>query len=247
MTTPMPPDEIASNTAAAFAQSLVAHWQAALGSELLGVYLIGSLAHGGFSRRYSDVDLAVVSENGLSTETIERVRGEAAALSSEWGPKVSVFWTDRRFAVGRFPPLDRIDYLDRPIVLWERERVQPARPTLGEIRAYLRAAPFTSWGERARSFASAAALDPKDRKPYLRALLYPARFCYGYITGRMGSNDDAVAFLQEQPPPGLHLASIEQALACRRDAADPDPLFALRAILPAQVEACAGLIASNAA
>jgi predicted nucleotidyltransferase len=242
MTAPTSPDEAASRAAADFAKDLVAKWRAALGPELLGVYLIGSLAHGGFSRRYSDVDLAVIGENGLRTEILDRVRGEATALSPEWGPKVSVFWTDRRFAIGRFPPLDRIDYLDRPVVLWECERVQPARPTLKEIRTYLRGAPFANWAERARSFAHAAALDPKDRKPYLRALLYPARFCYGYSTGRMGSNDDAVAFVQERPPAGLDLASLDQALQCRRAAADPDPLFSLRAILRAQVDACAALI-----
>jgi len=246
MTTPMSPDEAASGAAMDFARRLVANWQAALGSELLGVYLIGSLAHGGFSRRYSDVDMAVISENGLSAQTIERVRGEAAALSPDWGPKLSVFWTDRCFALGRFPPLDRVDYLDRPVVLFERERVQPERPTLEEIRAYLRGAPFANWAERARSFASAATLDPKDRKPYLRALLYPARFCYAYATGRMGSNDDAVDFLQKQPPAGLDIGSIAQALQCRRAAADPDPLFALRSVLPAQVEACTKLIADAA-
>jgi predicted nucleotidyltransferase len=246
MTTPLSPDEAASRAAAAFAQSLVANWQAALGTELLGVYLIGSLAHGGFSRRYSDVDMAVTSETGLRAETIDRVRGEAAVRSPEWGPKLSVFWTDRRFTIGRFPPLDRVDFLDRPVVLTERERVRPARPPLDEIRAYLRGAPFANWADRAGSFASAAALDPKDRKPYLRALLYPARFCYAFTIGQMGSNDDAVAFLQERPPAGLDIGSIEQALACRRAAADPDPLFALRAILPAQVEACAALIASQA-
>lgn len=247
MAPPTSPDEAAGRAAAAFAQTLVANWQAAVGPDLLGVYLIGSLAHGGFSRRYSDVDMAVISENGLSAAIIERVRGEAVALSPEWGPKVSVFWTDRRFAIGRFPPLDRIDYLERPVALFERGRVQAARPTLQEIRAYLSGVPFTNWAERARAFASASAvtLEPKDRKPYLRALLYPARFCYAFTTGRMGSNDDAVDFLREQPPAGLDIDSIEQALACRQAAADPDPLFGLRAVLSAQVEACAGLIASH--
>jgi predicted nucleotidyltransferase len=246
MTTPMSPDDAASSAAAKFANSLVANWQAAVGRDLLGVYLIGSLAHGGFSRRYSDVDMAVISENGLRAEIIDRVRGEAAALSPEWGPKVCVFWTDRQFAVGRFPPLDRIDYLERPVVLFERERPQPPRPTLEEIHAYLFGAPFTNWAERARQFAVSEQLDPKDRKPYLRALLYPARFCYAYMTGHMGSNDDAVDFLRQRAPSGLDTDSIEQSLQCRRDAADPDPLFALRSILPAQVEACGTLIASQA-
>ena len=64
-----------------FARRIVPFWQAALGSELLGVYLIGSLAHGGFSRRYSDIDMAVVTQAGLSPQTVDRVRREAAAVS----------------------------------------------------------------------------------------------------------------------------------------------------------------------
>ncbi len=81
--TPIPPDQAARRAAVEFAQSLVANWQAALGIELLGVYLIGSLVHGGFSRRYSDVDMAVIAEAGLRAATMERVRGEAAARSAE--------------------------------------------------------------------------------------------------------------------------------------------------------------------
>ena len=127
----------------------------------------------------------------------------------------------------------------------ERERVQPARPTLDDVRHYLRGAPFANWADRARQFAAAERLDGQDRKAYLRALLYPARFCLSYLTGRMGSNDDGVAFLHERRLAGLDLASIESALQCRHAAADPDPLFAARKILPAQVEACAALLASQ--
>ena len=49
----MPPtaDTPAQAAAVDFARRIVPLWQAALGPELLGVYLIGSLAHGGFSRR----------------------------------------------------------------------------------------------------------------------------------------------------------------------------------------------------
>lgn len=48
------PDVLATNAARDFAVALAARWQARLGDALLGVTLIGSLAHGGFSRRYSD-------------------------------------------------------------------------------------------------------------------------------------------------------------------------------------------------
>jgi hypothetical protein len=165
-------------------------------------------------------------------------------MSDEWGPKVSLFWTDRQFGVGRFPPLDRLDYLDRPVVLAEREHVTPAPPALEEIRDYLRGAPFANWATRAREFANAATLDAKDRKAYLRALLYPARLCFSYATGLMTSNDKAVEYLHQDAPQGLDLDSIEQALQCRLAAADPDSLFELRNRLPAQIDACAALLAA---
>jgi predicted nucleotidyltransferase len=238
-------DEFAKSAAIDFARGLVRHWQEALGTELLGAYLIGSLAHAGFSRRYSDIDVALVTTAGLSAQALDRLRSEALALSADWGPKVSVFWTDQHFSLGRFPPLDRIDYLDHAVALMERERVQPARPTLEEIRHYLRGAPFASWAERARSFAAAETLEPKDHKAYLRTLLYPGRFCYSWMTGLMGSNDDAVAFLSERHRAGLDVGSIERALQCRQSAADPNALFPVRKVLPSQINACAALLSGE--
>src|ERR1700726_3137206 len=113
-------DQLAKSAAIGFARRLVEHWQEALGTELLGAYLIGSLAHAGFSRRYSDIDIALITAAGLPPRTLDRLRSEAVVLSADWGPKVSVFWTDRHFSIGRFPPLDRLDYLDHAVVLVER-------------------------------------------------------------------------------------------------------------------------------
>jgi predicted nucleotidyltransferase len=236
------PDAVARAEAIDFARRLAQRWQETLGAELIGAYLIGSLAHDGFSRRYSDVDLVLVTSTGLFGPTLDRLRAEAIALSSDWGPKVSLFWTDRHFSCGRFPPLDRIDYLDYAVPLTERERVLPPRPTLAEIQDYLRGAPFAGWVERARGFAAAQALAPQDRKAYLRALLYPGRLCYSWLTGRMGSNDEAVAHLREQPVRALDIDLIDRALQCRRNAADPDALFSVRAALPAQIDACTALL-----
>ena len=238
------PDEVARTAAIEFARRLVRLWQKALGTELLGAYLIGSLAHAGFSRRYSDVDIALVTTVGLSPQALDRMRSDTVALSADWGPKVSVFWADRYFSLGRFPPLDRIDYLDHAVALTERERVRPTRPTLEEIRHYLRGAPFTDWADRARSFAAAERLEPNDRKAYLRALLYPARFCYSWVTGLMGSNDDAVTFLSEEHVAGLDVGLLGRALRCRQTAADPDALFPARTALPLQIDACASLFES---
>jgi predicted nucleotidyltransferase len=237
-------DTPAQADAVRFGHDVAGLWQVALGDGLIGIYLLGSLAHGGFSRRYSDIDIAVVTEVDLSLQTLDRVRSEAAGLSAEWGPRLSVFWTDRRFVLGRFPPLDRIDYLDHAVVLTERDRVQPARPALDEIRRYLADAPFAKWTSEARRFASAETLEPKDRKAYLRALLYPARFCYGWMTGRMGSNDEAVAFLNETRPAQLDVCLIARALQCRQADADPDGLFPSRTALLNHIEACAAVLST---
>jgi hypothetical protein len=162
------PDDRARTAAIDFTHRLVRNWQTALGTDLLGAYLIGSLAHAGFSRRYSDVDVALVTTTGPSPQMLDDLRSNAVALSADWGPKVSIFWADRDFTLGRFPPLDRVDYLDHAVVLMERQSVRPARPTLGEIRLYLRGTPFTNWADlalacvfcdvaRARASASSAA------------------------------------------------------------------------------------------
>ena len=235
-------DKSAQGAAVAFASRIVELWRAGLGSELLGAYLIGSLAHGGFSRRYSDIDIALVTDDGVSSEALKRLRSEAAALSPEWEPKLSIFWTDRHFSLGRLPPLDRIDYLDYAVVLMERERLRPARPTLEDIRRYLAGAPFANWSALAQRFSTSETLEPKDRKAYLRTLLYPARFCYSWMHGRIGSNDEAVSLLQRVRPNGLDVSIIFSALQCRQADADPDPLFPARTSLPSQVEACTAIL-----
>jgi predicted nucleotidyltransferase len=240
-------DQRAAVAAGDFVRTVAPQWQATLGHELIGLYLLGSLAHGGFSRRYSDIDVALVTESGVTAAVLDRLRAQGAQVSAELAAKLSFFWTDRAFSIGRFPPLDRIDYLDRVVVLSERERVLPPRPPLAEIRAYLAGIPFSNWMAAADKFAAADALDPKDRKSYLRALLYPARFFVSFMTARMVSNDDAVAYLDACAPPGLDVDLVKRALACRQAAADPDPLFGERAALPRQVAACANFVIESAA
>jgi predicted nucleotidyltransferase len=234
-------DDSAGAAARGFAERVAALLDAKTGAGLLGVYLLGSLAHGGFNRRYSDIDLALVAENGIDQATLEAAKAEAAALSPELVTKLSIFWSNRQFSIGRFPPLDRVDYLDHAVALIERERVNPPRPTLQEIRDYLGGAPFANWAASAVHFASLDTLGSSEHKPYLRALLYPARFVTSWMTGGMASNDDAVAFLREQNVPGLDVDLVAAALQCRHDASDPQHLFPARAVLPRQVEACARL------
>jgi predicted nucleotidyltransferase len=235
-------DDSAVAAARVFAGGVAALLDVKTGAGLLGVYLLGSLAHGGFNRRYSDIDMALVTENGIDQAALDAVKTEAAALSPELITKLSVFWSNRKFSIGRFPPLDRVDYLDHAVALIERERVNPIRPTLQDIRGYLGGAPFANWAASATHFAGLDILGSNEHKSYLRALLYPARFITSWMTGGMASNDEAVAFLNEQQVPGLDVNLVAAALQCRHDAKDPDHLFPARAVLPRQVEACARLV-----
>jgi predicted nucleotidyltransferase len=241
---PSEPNDAAAAAARDVCRAVGSHWEARLGNGLLGAYLLGSLAHGGFSRRYSDIDMALVVETPLSPAVLDALRADAASVSGDLAAKLSIFWADRDFVTGRFPVLDRVDYLDHSAALMERERVVPSRPTLAEIRGYLSGAPFANWSVDAKRFATAEALEPKDHKIFLRTLLYPARLIYSWTTGRIGSNDDAVGFLTDHAPPDLDVELVVQALECRRADADPNHLFPARSGLPGQVAACEPLIAA---
>ncbi|MEE8332358.1 MAG: nucleotidyltransferase domain-containing protein [Alphaproteobacteria bacterium] len=235
-------DDAAREASLGLARNMADFWRDRLGDRLLGVYLLGSLAHGGFNRRYSDIDVGVIAEDGLDEGMLDDMRAEATRRAPELAAKLSVFWTDRDFAVGRFPPLDRLDYLDHAVALTEREKILPARPTLNDVRDYLRGAPFDGWATTVARFAAIKTLAPDDHKRFLRVFLYPARFAYSWAVGVMSSNDDAVTYLREHPPEGLDMALIGRALDCRHAAADPDCLFDDRIKLPSMLDACARLI-----
>jgi hypothetical protein len=240
-------DPNSSDTAAAiaFSREVAAAWMGRNEAQVLGVYLIGSLAHGGFSRRYSDIDLALILDEA-DAAAVRHMRSDARALPSEFAGQLSLFWTNRDFSTGRFPPLDRIDYLDYGIPLEQRERVVPSRPSLAEIRAYLGGAPLSKWASEVRRFALLKTLAPADNKRYLRALLYPARFCFSWVTGRIASNDSAVAFLSEWPRSReLSVSLIQQALERRCSDGNPGALFSQRATLMQLVLFCERLVAAS--
>jgi hypothetical protein len=231
-------EPITQPAALAFARNVAEFADRDLGPRLLGAYLIGSLAHGGFSSRYSDIDMALVVQDPLTPGDLDQLRRTAAAHSADLAARLSIFWTDRNFSAGRFPPLDRIDTIDHGIALIERQRVMPPRPTLTEVRAYLAGQPFENWTRDALRLSALDRLADDDRKRYLRALLYPARLLYSWRTGTISSNDEAVAILQHEPPAGLDADLIARALQCRNDGGDPDVLFAERTKLRKLVEVC---------
>jgi hypothetical protein len=242
---PSATDSPASAPAIAFAREVARLWDRELAGDLLGFYLIGSLAHGGFCERYSDIDVALIAAKPLQGDALDRVTRQAAAFSPALAHKLSLFWTDETFSVGRFPPLDRLDYLDHALPFLERRRVEPPRPSRAEVRAYLAGAPFENWAQQVERLSALEALRPEDYKRYIRAILYAARLIYSWETGAMGSNDAAVKFLQDRAD-GLDLDLIARALDIRNRGADPMPLFAERGKLLAFLAFCRHFVATSA-
>ena len=64
-------DRNAYAAALELSNAMAAYWKELLGKNLLGFYLLGSLAHGGFNRRYSDIDLGLVAEIPLTDAMLD--------------------------------------------------------------------------------------------------------------------------------------------------------------------------------
>src|SRR5262249_46585834 len=133
---------------------------------------------------------------------------------------------------------------DHAVPLRERRRVEPARPSRAEVRAYLAGEPFENWTQQVNRFSAIEALARDDYKRFLHAFLYPARLVYSWETGAMASNDEAVKFLQGRAD-GLDLELIARALDLRNRGADPLPLFPERGKLAGLLEACRKLVAAR--
>jgi hypothetical protein len=65
------------------------------------------------------------------------------------------------------------------------------------------------------------------------------------VTGKIASNDDAVAFLRGYAGVGVDLDIIERALACRNDGESSAPLFAERSKLLGLPDSCKRMMATE--
>jgi predicted nucleotidyltransferase len=75
-----------------FVSRVAAHFQARLGSSLIEAYALGSLAHGGFSEIYSDIDVGLLLGCAAPPAEMPALLADAKALDPDLGKKLSVFW-----------------------------------------------------------------------------------------------------------------------------------------------------------
>lgn len=212
------------------------NFKSKLGAALIEVYKIGSLAHGGFSQIYSDIDVGLILSCPNPPSDMDRMITEAKALDNEYGKKLSIFWGNPEHSWGRLPVLDRLDLLDHGVPLLNNQRAEFGRPTREQIRQELRQSVERSWGPKISELSGLTALEPKDRKPYIRAILYPARLIFSWDNLAVDSNDRAVEYLGNVRPPGLDLVPIEMALTCRHGNCSAQDVFSLNADLNRQFD-----------
>src|SRR5262245_23062 len=212
------------------------HFKSKLGSSLLEAYKIGSLAHGGFSPIYSDLDVGLILGCSSPPADMDTMIAEAKGLDDDYGKKLSIFWGNPERNWGRLPALDRLDLLDHGVALLNNRRADFRRPTENEIREQLSQTIEGSWKPKIGELSQLRELEPKDRKPYIRAILYPARLIYSWDNLAVDSNDRAVEYLRSVKPMGLDLGPIEMALACRQDKCSAEEVFSLGTDLNRQFE-----------
>lgn len=231
---------------AAFVDHAAEYFQSQLGASLVEAFKLGSLAHGGFSPVYSDIDVGLLLGCGDPPPSMNDLIAGAKTLDANYGKKLSVFWGNPEFAWGRLPNLDRLDMLDHGVPLLAGHKPQFRRPNGEEIRRELRRSIERSWQPRLPELSALTSLSAEYRKPYIRAILYAARLIFSWDNLAMDSNDRAVAYLHQVQPAGLDLEPIDMALACRQEKCTADDVFALGTDLCRQCESAMSYIAKHA-
>lgn len=229
----------------AFVNQVAAYFKSQLGNSLVEAYQLGSLAHGGFSSVYSDIDVGLLLACRDAPAAMSEAIADAKKLDAGCGKKLSVFWGNPDFAWGRLPHLDRLDMLDHGVPLLNGHKARFRRPSKEEIRAELLRSIERSWKSRLPELSALTSLAPENRKPYVRAILYAARLIFSWDNLTMDSNDRAVAYLHQLQPSGLDLKPIDMALACRQGKCTAEDLFGLATDLCAQCESAVSYVATH--
>lgn len=174
--------------------------QAALNHRCMSIYIMGSLARGGFSEVASDIDIGIIldgepQESDLST--IEEIQTNVVENHPQIRNSVSIFWgtiesINGAVDAGRYPPFDRLDLIDHALLLSGAEvRDQLIRPTQEELE--IASAEFSidylGSNERINEFLNCELITNKGVVYVTKTILFPARFIYLAKTGEIAGND----------------------------------------------------------
>jgi len=174
--------------------------QEVFGHRCLSVYIMGSLARGGFSEVASDIDIGLLFGEALKesdSSTIEAIQTRVVKNYPQINNNVSIFWgsiesINGTIDAGRYPPFDRLDLVDHALLLSGTEvRDQLIRPTQEELEIASAEFSIDYLGneERISEFLNCELITKKGAVYVTKTVLFPARFLYLANTGKIAGND----------------------------------------------------------
>jgi predicted nucleotidyltransferase len=172
---------------------------------LVSVFTIGSLAHGGFAPLVSDLDLALILDDSISAADLQRVATISAETKKTNAPladRLSIFWSSWKhlekmvLPYGRFPAVDRLDFIEDRKLIYGVDCAAPLyHPTKKELvmeGATCALAKFFN-PEHHQLLANPEKLIAGGARLVTKTVLFPVRFVYTGATGKIGTNEAAVA------------------------------------------------------
>ena len=167
----------------------------------VSIYIMGSLARGGFSVIASDIDLGIVIKGSLdgAGEKIKDVLSVAHKNFPSVKNNISIFWgsvesINGAIEAGRYPPFDRLDLIDHALLLSGQDiRRMLTRPTRRELE--IASSTFSlnhlASQERIDEFHNVQCIAKKGVVYTTKTILFPARFIYLERTGEVAGNKES--------------------------------------------------------
>ncbi len=175
----------------------------------VAVYLMGSLARGGFSELASDIDLGIIVAGPLQEGDAALVGDiQAKALAEYPGVKnnVSIFWGSIESIngvvdAGRYPPFDRLDLIDHALLLAgtdvRNQLVKPSQQEL-EVAGAEFALDYLGSEQRRQEFFDCGRIAEQGLVYVTKTILFPARFIYLVDNGLISGNEASYWYYVEQ-------------------------------------------------
>ena len=178
-----------------------------LGDQCLAIYLMGSLARGGFSLLASDIDIGVVVDTKMDSmgEVIERIRLQIVEGHPSIRNNLSIFWGSIRsingvIDGGRYPPFDRLDLIHHGQLLFGVDvRSQLIPPSQRELEKHsaLFALDYLASDIRMSEFKQLTRMAQQGVVHVTKTILFPARFIYLAQTGNIAGNNVSTEYYLE--------------------------------------------------
>ena len=168
------------------------------------IYLMGSLARGGFSQSASDIDLGVIFKNSTKNakDNFEIIKKELIDSYPSVKNNISIFYGSIEFLnekkdEGRYPPFDRLDLIDHGLLLWgtnlKEQLLRPSKEELLTATANF-ALDYLMNASRLNEFKNRELIVQKGLVYLSKTILFPVRFIYFERNEKISGNDVSVEF-----------------------------------------------------